>query len=121
MLLLIWPRYDDEDTHDGGIDYSGYGRAPESVKKQKKAPKAAEVIKIIESKAEDFEAEAFERGRAEVAEFYRAIQEITQELDSLEARAEFLRNLEEITRILFEEEQARIAEEEEILAFLLCQ
>jgi hypothetical protein len=121
MLLLIWPRYSDDAAD--GIDYSEYAARPRPAEphKRRKEPEALRPRLDDVDPLPSFDESEFKQAQAELSDFYQSLQVIIQGLDDYESQRAFLLQLEEISRILFEKEAARRREEEEILAFLLCQ
>lgn len=124
MLLLLWPKYDDVDTHDGHIDYSRYGRKwheeQDRQPKKRPIPQSAPVEELPPDISDPIATDAeLKRAQAQLAELYQRLSEVSAGLDGLEAQRQLLTRLEAQIRDYFEREAELRREEEELLVMLL--
>lgn len=111
------------DTHDGGssIDYSRFARPlPEPQAKPKRVKAEAEEAEVPPSPLETLPDNDYRDAQANLSEFYQDIQARLSDLENIEAKKQLLAEYEKLARAFLQREKFRIREEEEILAFLMC-
>lgn len=127
MLLLLWPKYQDEDTHDGGdpVDYSNYGKSWKKEETRQPAPPlpVEQIPATIEAftRLEAPNLSDFEAAQQQLAALYQNVGNLAQQLESIEAQRRFLEEIEGRVRAFLEKQAKLRREEEELLAILLCQ